>query len=181
MNMRLTLLFILMCLVVARFLVVPLSQRNEELREQITAKKVRAIKGEQILASEEDVVEGLEKIRNALSGVQSAYPKMKSIDDAKLQIQRRIMGLAREREVNVDSADWSYVASGNPVKATFELQFSGELYAVQQWMFDIEEIGPWISSEHIEYSVSNQNLRIKRNGEAKGTLGVGVVFIAEGS
>lgn len=178
---QLTLLLIVAVLALVRFVIIPLDQYNNEAVERIKAKQLRFEKGEDILATRDEVSTGLEEIQKALVGYQDTFPKMKSIEDGKLQVQRRITALAKENNVVIDSAEWVQIAEGNPVSGTLELQFSGEFYDVIQWHFSLEEIGSWLSADYFSFIVNGQNTRIKRHGKSRGSFGVQVLFIAEGA
>lgn len=177
---ELVLLSIVACLALIRLVVVPMYEHNLELSERIAAKRLQYKKGEDTLATREEVSSGLDEIEKALVGYQENFPRMQNIEDGKLQIQRRISALAKENNVVVDSAEWVQIAEGNPVSGMLELQFTGSFYDVVEWHFSLEELGSWVSADHLAFSITGQNTRIKRHGKARGSFGVRVLFIAEG-
>lgn len=171
----------LACLIALKFIVVPLNEVNEELGASVTAKQIRLVKGRNILDSKEKVETGLTKIRDLLSAYRSQFPVMDSPEKGRLEIQRRISSLAREFNVEVESAQWVGASDGNPVHSELDIQFSSSLNDAVKWHIEMARIGTWISVENIEFSTSNQNLRIKRQGTVSGTLLVKVLFLTRES
>lgn len=179
MSRQIILLIIVSILALVRWGIVPLNEYNQQLQERIGVKLTRLEKGRQILASKENVEKGLLEIEQLMVAQQSSFPSMPSVEKGQLDVQRRVSGLAREYNVVIESAQWISIDEGSLVSGQLEVYFSGNVNDVVQWHLAIEQMGEWVSAERVDLNTSNQRLRTKQQGTAKGSLVVQILFTSQ--
>lgn len=164
-NKRNLMMGMLAILLIARFILVPILDWQQEQITQITAKEQRLVKTNNILARLPQINSALEQLKQGNQKHQSRYFNQASSNTFKLQMQQKVEALFSKYNLKVTNFNWVAEINEQITQVRAKISFEGEtkdfamlqlaiaqlpkLLNIKQWSLHIKQMN--------EHSLGNAN------------------------
>ena len=158
----------LVVLLIARFILVPIFDWQQEQIVQIAAKEQRLIKTNNIIARLPQINLALAKLKQSNQQQQSRYFSHKTTNAFKLQLQQRIDKIFSQYDLKVTNFNWVAEIAGDITQARASISFDGQTKDFAKLQLAIAQLPELLN-------VNQWTLHIKRMsasslGNAKGSI-----------
>lgn len=160
-----------------KFVVFPFEEMRLEKVDEFEQKHNRNLKAQQLIDSGPVIREKLQSVEQQLMQFESFFPVASSSQEAQLKVQQQLQVIAENKKVLLEEIEWIETQSGRPELATLKISFDGKYKDVMLFVTEAENLGPWLITEELVYRVSNQRVKWKRLGQAKGSITLSVNYI----
>jgi len=156
---------VLVVLLVARFILMPIIDWQQEQITQITAKEQRLIKTNNIIARLPQIHIALEQLKQGNKQQQSRYFNKASSNNFKLQLQQKVEALFSTHNLKVTNFNWVAEITEQIIQARAKITFEGttkdfamlelaiaqlpKLLSIKQWSLHIKQMN--------DHSLGNAN------------------------
>ncbi|REL34891.1 hypothetical protein [Thalassotalea euphylliae] len=162
------LIMLLALLLVAKFILVPIIEWQDELIADTSVKKRQALKAERLLSIETELKQTIENLDEQVAKLNTHVPKVDE-DNFKINTQKSLVGIFNSHKIKIERAAWLVPPDrGNMYPVTIQLSLSGRMSDFLASHYDIEANFPAAKIEELRINI-NRHLE-KSMGTFKGRI-----------
>ncbi|MCC2606153.1 hypothetical protein [Planctobacterium marinum] len=177
MNRQQLMLLLVACLVIIKFVFMPLDEYTESQVSEIEQLSERLSKGKSVIREVNKMQEQEAEIDSRLSDAKAQFEVAQSAEQAQFDFQQRLEEKAKAVDAKIESLEWSGSTTGVPSSSLLKVVFDDDLERVMLLHSDIKNLGFGVVTSDFQLSVQRQILSRKLLGNASGHFTVRIYYL----
>ncbi|SEK46974.1 hypothetical protein SAMN05216262_101434 [Colwellia chukchiensis] len=175
-NNRKMLLLVLLVLLIARFVIVPIVDWQDEKLASIAANSNNLHKSEQVIARSEKIATELAHVKQLNQTLSDKYFQQANLNDFKLKLQQQLESLFSQHNLKVKNFSWVAHIPGDVVQERANISFEGEIKNVVALQLAMAQLPQLL--QIIQWNFPIRNMSETSLGTTRGQLLVAAYNVA---